>query len=183
MSEAVRTAENLVLIGFMGCGKSHVGRELHQQLGYPWVDTDTEIEQRAGMSVARIFETQGEAAFRRMESGLLEEMAAEPERRRIVSTGGGIIGDPLNRRLLRGLGFVVWLRAPVEVILERTARNRDRPLLQTEDPEARIRGLMEQREPLYRETAHLAIDTAELDLAEVLTGILESARYHFSRQA
>ena len=84
MSEAVRTAENLVLIGFMGCGKSHVGRELHQQLGYPWVDTDTEIEQRAGMSVARIFETQGEAALRRMEGGLLEEMAAESERRRSV---------------------------------------------------------------------------------------------------
>ena len=183
MNEAARPAENLVLIGFMGCGKSHVGRELHQQLGYPWVDTDTEIEQRAGMSIARIFEEQGEPAFRRMESGLLEEMAAAPERHRIVSTGGGIIVDPANRRLLRELGFVVWLRAPVEVILERTARNRERPLLQTEDPEARIRALLAERMPLYRQTAHLAIDTAELDLAEVLTGILESARYHFSQHA
>ncbi len=172
--------ENIVLIGFMGCGKTTVGRELHQRLGYQLVDMDQVIEQRAGKPITAIFADDGEAAFRAMETGLLRELAAEHAGRRIISTGGGVVVRSENRDLLRRMGYVVWLDAPLEVILERTGRNRQRPLLHTEDPAARIRALLEEREPLYQESAHLKLDTAGLDSAELATGILECARYHFT---
>ncbi len=177
--------KNLVLIGFMGCGKSTVGRELHRRLHYPLVDTDHEIEARAGMPIKEIFAgAGGEPEFRGMETQLLRELVAGVDAdggdRRIVSTGGGICGSAENRGLLRRLGYVVWLHAPVEVIIERTSKNQERPLLNTGDPAARIRTLMKEREPLYRETAHLDIDTSGLDFKEISVGILESARYFFT---
>ena len=182
MSDSPGMPENIVLIGFMGCGKSTVGRELQQRLGYPLVDMDTEIEKLAGKPITRIFAEDGEPAFRAMETALLREISATGGRH-IVSTGGGVIGRPENRELLRGLGFVVWLHAPPAVILERTSRNRDRPLLHDDDPAAKIASLLGEREPLYRETSHLRIDTAGLDSTELATGILESARYFFCQRA
>ncbi len=175
--------KNLVLIGFMGCGKSTVGRELHRRLNYPLVDTDQEIESRAGKPIKAIFAGPGgEAEFRDMETALLQELSTNTGdgTRRIISTGGGICGRRENRTLLRRLGYVVWLHAPMQVIVERTSKNQDRPLLNTPDPAARIRELMSEREPLYRETAHLVIDTAGLDFKEISVGILESARYFFT---
>ena len=100
--------------------------------------------------------------------------------RRIISTGGGVVGREANRALLRHLGYVVWLHAPTAVILERTSKNRDRPLLHTEDPATRIEALLTVRKPLYAETAHLKVETAGLDCGELATGILESARYFFT---
>ena len=138
MNEVQPPPKSLVLIGFMGSGKSTVGRELHQRLGYPLVDMDHVIEQRARRSITAIFEDEGEEAFRGMETALLEELNDPSAPRRIISTGGGVIGRERNRALLRHLGYVVWLHAPLAVILERTGRNRDRPLLHTEDPVARV---------------------------------------------
>jgi shikimate kinase len=172
--------KNLVLIGFMGSGKSTVGRELNGRLGYELVDMDTVIEQREGRPITRIFEERGEEYFRNLETKLLRELSAPSEPRRIISTGGGVIGREENRELLRRMGYVVWLHAPVEVIAERTGRNRDRPLLHTDDPLGKISALLEKRKPWYRETAHLKVDTADLDCGEIATGILESARYFFT---
>ena len=183
MSETEKPPRNIVLIGFMGSGKSTVGRELHVRLGYPLVDMDQVIEQRAGKPITAIFENDGEAAFREMETALLRELANPAAPRRIVSTGGGVVGSEENRALLRSMGYVVWLDAPAGVIVDRTSKNRQRPLLHTEDPAARIRELMAFREPLYQETAHLKLDTAGLDSGELATGILECARYHFSRHS
>ena len=180
MNESQTPPKNIVLIGFMGSGKSTVGRELHQRLGYPLVDMDHVIEHRAGKSITAIFAEDGEEAFRDMETRLLEEMNDPDAPRRIISTGGGVVGRAENRELLRHLGYVVWLHAPVGVILERTGRNRDRPLLHTDDPAARIEALMEIRRPLYQESAHLKVETAGLDCGELATGILESARYFFT---
>jgi len=180
MNESGALPKNIVLIGFMGSGKSTVGRELHHRLGYPLVDMDHVIEQRAGKPVAAIFADDGEEVFREMETTLLEELGDPAAPRRIISTGGGVVGRAMNRDLLRLLGYVVWLHAPVHVILDRTSRNRDRPLLQTENPAERIAALMEVRDPLYDEVAHLKVDTADLDCAELATGILESARYYFT---
>lgn len=180
MNESMIPPKNIVLIGFMGSGKSTVGRELHQRLGYPWIDTDHLIEQRQRKSISAIFAESGEEAFREMETCLLEELSEPDAPRRIISTGGGIIGRERNRSLLRGLGYVVWLHAPTSVILERTSKNRDRPLLQTEDPVARIEALLAVRKPWYAETAHLKVETAGLDCGELATGILESARYFFT---
>ena len=173
----------LVLIGFMGSGKSTIGRKLHEQLGYQLIDTDALIEERQGKTISKIFADQGEAAFRDMETALLEELVAHPPANRIVSTGGGIILREENRKLLQQLGFVVWLKAPAAEILERTKRNNDRPLLQTEDPEAAIKAMMSERGPLYTETAHLELDTGNLDVEEACAGILECASYHFTQNS
>jgi len=180
MNSSTNPPENIVLIGFMGCGKTTVGRELQQRLGYPLVDMDQVIEQRAGKPITAIFADDGETAFRDMETELLKEFNDPDAPRRIISTGGGVVGRAENRALLKDLGYVVWLHAPAAVILERTAKNRSRPLLHTDDPTARIQALMEERGPLYQETAHLKLDTAGLCCAEVATGILECARYFFT---
>ena len=182
MNEVIEPPENIVLIGFMGSGKSTVGRALHQRLGYPLVDMDQMIEQRAGKPITRIFSEDGEPVFRDMETALLRELGEEKSVRRIISTGGGVVGRPENREILRSLGYVVWLDAPMEVIHERTVKNRARPLLNTERPEDRIRTLMEQRRPLYQESSHLKLDTAGLDCQELATGILECARYFFGHR-
>lgn len=173
---------NLVLIGFMGCGKTTVGRKLQQLLGYPFLDTDHLIEDRAGKPITGIFADQGEAAFREMETGALRELATEPNERRIIATGGGIVVRPENRELLRGLGFVVWLRAPVDTILQRVSRNQERPLLHTGNPRERVMALLAERTPLYQETAHLEVETQGLTCHEVACGILESARYFFATE-
>lgn len=183
MNESTTPPKNIVLIGFMGCGKSTVGRELQQRLGYPLVDMDQTIEERAGKPITAIFADEGEAAFRDMETELLLELNDSEAPRRIISTGGGVVSRAKNRVLLRELGYVVWLRAPSSAILERTAKNRSRPLLQTEDPAAKIEALMAERQPLYQETAHLMLDTAGLCSGEVATGILECARYFFTTHA
>lgn len=182
MSETATPPKNIVLVGFMGSGKSTVGRELHQRLGYPLVDMDHVIEQRAGKPITAIFAENGEEAFRDMETRLLEELNDPEAPRRIISTGGGVVGREENRELLRHLGYVVWLHAPIAVILDRTARNRERPLLDTDDPAARVAALMDVRKPLYQSTAHLKVETAGLDCGELATGILESARYFFTHQ-
>ncbi|TAG09974.1 MAG: shikimate kinase [Verrucomicrobia bacterium] len=172
---------NIILIGFMGCGKSTIGRSLQGKLGYPWIDTDEHIEQCVGMSVKEIFAKRGEQAFRELESNILLDMTERRIQHHIISTGGGIIGRQENRKMLGKLGFVVWLVASTQVIMERTARNRDRPLLQTDDPKTRIEALLQERRPLYEETAHISIETHGLDSNEVASGIIESARYFFNQ--
>jgi shikimate kinase len=180
MKSSTNPPENIVLIGFMGSGKTTVGRELQQRLGYPLVDMDQEIEQRADKPITAIFADEGEPVFRDMETELLRELNDPEAPQRIISTGGGVVMREENRQMLRSLGYVVWLQAPAEVILERTGKNRSRPLLQTEDPAEVIQRLMETRLPLYQETAHLKLDTAGLSCGEVTTGILECARYFFT---
>jgi shikimate kinase len=183
MNPTTTPQENIVLIGFMGCGKSTVGRELHQRLGYPLVDMDHVIEQRAGKSITRIFADEGESVFRAMETALLKELNDRAAPRRIISTGGGIVESATNRALLKNLGYVVWLHASASVILQRTRKIHNRPLLETEDPATRIQTLMEHRTPLYQETAHLKLDTDGLCCAELAAGILECSRYFFNNRA
>ena len=183
MNEATTPPKNIVLIGFMGCGKSTVGRELQQRLGYPLVDMDHAIEERAGKPITAIFADDGEPAFRDMETALLRELNDPQAPRRIISTGGGVVGRAENRVLLKDLGYVVWLYAPPATVLERTSKNRNRPLLRTDNPAAKIEALMAEREPLYQETAHLKLDTTGLRCDEVATGILECARYFFTSHA
>jgi shikimate kinase len=172
--------KNIVLIGFMGCGKSTVGRGLQKLLGYPLIDMDDLLEERAGKTITEIFADDGEPAFREMETALLKEINQPENPRRIISTGGGVIGTGENRELLKSLGYVVWLCAPIQVILERTGKNQSRPLLNTGNPADKIDALLKERTPLYQETAHLKLDTAGLRSDEVASGILECARYFFT---
>lgn len=182
MSEADHPQENIVLIGIMGCGKSTIGRELQTHLGYPLVDMDGEIERQAGKPIRDIFAQDGEESFREMETSLLRSLAKSDSARQIISTGGGVVLREENRNLLRSLGYVVWLNAPVDLIYERIASARHRPLLHTADPQRTLRELLAARAPLYESTAHLKLDTAGLDSSEIVTGILECARYFFSQR-
>ena len=172
--------KNIVLIGFMGSGKSSIARELSGALGYPMVDTDSLIVERAGKSIRNIFAREGEETFRELESTILRELEESRPAHRIIATGGGIIGRPANRDILRRMGFVVWLVVSAEEIIRRTEKNRDRPLLDNNDQAETIDRLLNERRELYRATAHQEIETDDLTFAEITTGILESARYFFS---
>lgn len=167
----------------MGTGKSTIARVLHQRLGYPVVEMDQVLEKRAGKTISRVFEEDGEQAFRDMESGFLSELDHPGISRQIISTGGGVVIRPENRQRLAKLGYVVWLKVPMRSILARTSQSKHRPLLQTGNPEERIRALMEEREPMYEEVSHLALETDGLDSNEIASGILECARYHFAQMA
>lgn len=180
MTESTSPPKNIILIGFMGSGKSSIGRELSQMLGYPGIDTDNLIEERAGKPIPEIFEEVGEEGFRDLESSVLRDLQAGQPSRRIIATGGGIIGRPENRELLRQLGFVVWLVVSASEILRRTGRSKDRPLLNNDDPEGTVSRLLEQRLPFYRESAHQEVETDNLTFPEIATGIIESARYFFA---
>ena len=178
MLEQVNTtpqrARNLILIGFMGTGKTTIGKHVARSLGFRFVDTDTLIAKEAGKTIPEIFEEDGEEAFRRLESEILRRCAGRSEQ--VISTGGGIVTRPENVELLRSAGYVIWLKASAETIYERVRRNRNRPLLQTEDPEETIRNLLAERIPAYEEATDFSITTDELTLDETSYGVTESAR-------
>ena len=172
--------KNIVLIGFMGSGKSSIARELSGALGYPMIDTDALIVERAGKPIRDIFAQGGEDAFREMESTVLRELEESLPPHHIIATGGGIIGRAANREILRRMGFVVWLVVSAEEIIKRTENSRERPLLNNDNQMETIDRLLDERRELYRATAHQEIETDELTFPEITTGILESARYFFS---
>lgn len=167
----------MVLIGFMGSGKTLIGRLLARGLGFAFVDTDDEIVALAGKPITEIFAESGEPEFRELESKVLRELGDRD--RSVFSTGGGIVTIEANIELLRAAGMVVWLDASPGAILERVSGNDDRPLLQTEDPEATIAEMLEQRRPLYKAAADQHVDTDDLSPDEIAYGIAESARVWF----
>ncbi|HEY6840322.1 MAG TPA: shikimate kinase [Chthoniobacterales bacterium] len=162
LPESVR---NLVLVGFMGSGKSSVGREIARRWGFRFIDTDTTIRHKYRKSIPDIFATFGEPFFRDEENKTLQELQASQEA--VIATGGGIILQPRNHPLLRTLGVVVWLTASEETIWERVSRNQNRPLLRTNDPRTTIRNLMSTRYPLYGAVADITVETTGLTHQEV----------------
>jgi len=165
---------NLILIGFMGTGKTTIGKRVARSLGYRFVDTDRLIAKRAGKTIPQIFEEDGEEAFRRIETEVLRSCADES--RQVISTGGGAVTRPENREILKSAGYVVWLKADPDSIYERVKRSRNRPLLQTPDPRATIAELLAQRAALYEATQHLTVTTDDLTLEEAAFGVSESAQ-------
>lgn len=147
----------IILIGPMGAGKTAVGRELARLLGWNFVDTDAEIEARTGVDIGFIFDKEGETGFRQREAAVLADVLALS--RTVVSTGGGIVLDPVNRGRIAAAGFVVYLTATIESQLERTGRTRKRPLLELPDPHTRLIELAAVRTPLYESLANLTIVT------------------------
>lgn len=150
---------NIYLVGMMGAGKTTIGRQLARRLKRRFVDVDHEVEARAGASIPTIFEHEGEAGFRKRESAVLEDLASHQGL--VIATGGGVVMAPANRECLKRSGFVVYLNVPVQVLFERVRRDRNRPLLQVEDPRERLVSLHTLRDPLYREVADLIIDSGQ----------------------
>lgn len=158
------------LIGLPGCGKSAIGKEVARRLEWPFVDSDRVVESDAGCTIAQLFEHQGEAAFRDREAEVLARLVAGG--RAVVATGGGAVLRPANRELLRTATTCVFLHAGLDMLWKRLRRDRRRPLLQVPDPQARLRALSEEREPLYRETAHIVIETEGLPFPRLVDEVV-----------
>lgn len=159
------------LVGPMGAGKSTIGRQMARALNLKFYDSDREIERRTGADISLIFELEGESGFRKREQEVIEAFSGKPGI--VLATGGGAILDPANRRNLSSRGYVIYLQTSVEQQLLRTSHDRSRPLLQTENPEQKLRELMAARDPLYREIADWTIETDGCRAREVVQKIIQ----------
>ena len=157
---------NIYLVGLMGAGKTTVGRQLARRLKRPFYDSDHEIVERTGVPIPTIFEIEGEDGFRRREAQTIHELTALDGI--VLATGGGVVINPLNRQRLHDTGWVVYLNVPPHQLYERTRHDRNRPLLQVENPLARLEELYAIRDPLYREAAHLVVDGGHLLASSVV---------------
>ncbi len=165
---------NLILIGFMGSGKSSLGKRLAQELRYDYCDTDERIVSKTGTSIATLFETEGEAHFRELETEVLQELSTSFQKNFVLSTGGGIILSEKNRQFLKSLGTVVWLHASPDVLFERATRQVKRPLLEVEYPRRMFNELLIKRLPLYRETSDVKIDTTQFSYSKTVEELLKN---------
>lgn len=161
--------ENIFLVGPMGAGKSTVGRQLAEALSFEFKDSDQEIQRRTGVDIPTIFEYEGEDGFRERERQVIDELSEQTGI--VMATGGGAILRPDNRRDLASRGVVIYLRCSPEQQHSRTSRDRNRPLLHTDDPLSRLRELMEERDPLYRQVADMVVSTERRGTASVVKEI------------
>lgn len=158
------------LVGLPGSGKSTIGRQLGRKLGIPCIDSDQVIEQRLGCSIREFFEREGEDRFRDVEAQVIDELTAGQSS--VVSTGGGSVLRPENRRNLHARGNVVYLHSSPEEVYRRVRHDKSRPLLQVGDPMGRLRELYKIRDPLYRESAHFVIETGRPSVMALVNSIV-----------
>ncbi len=164
-------AGNLFLVGMMGAGKSTVGRTLAKRLNREFFDTDRVLMERTGVPIATIFEYEGEAGFRARERMVIGELVGHENA--VIATGGGAVLDEGSRALMRESGTVIYLRAKLDDLWERTRRDTSRPLLATPDPRATLAALLEVRDPLYCLCAHLVVDTGAQSVHSLVSRILD----------
>ena len=162
---------NIFIVGPMGSGKSTVGKIISDELFLSFLDTDEEIETRTGASIDWIFDLEGEDGFRKRESSILQDMVQKNSI--VLSTGGGIILSEENRELLSSRGTVFYLATPISVQLERTAKDKDRPLLKNADPEKILTKLQKDRESLYEAVADHVVNTENKSSQEVASEIIK----------
>jgi shikimate kinase len=160
---------NIFLVGPMGAGKSTIGRQLAEALGFEFKDTDQEIQRRTGVDIPTIFEFEGEEGFRQRERQVIEELIQEDNI--VLATGGGAVLRADNRQDLAARGVVIYLHCSPDQQYARTARDRSRPLLDTPDPLGRLREIMDQRDPLYRQVADMVVSTEKRGTASVVKEI------------
>jgi shikimate kinase/3-dehydroquinate synthase len=161
---------NIFLVGLMGSGKTTIGRALAKKLNKRFIDSDHEIEARTGVSIPVIFEVEGEASFRQREAEVISDLTAQDGI--VLATGGGAILDENSRRFLHERGTVIYLRAGINSILQRTRHDKNRPLLRTADPRKKLEELEAQREPLYQQVAHIVIETGRPNIQFLVQSIL-----------
>lgn len=167
-------ADNIFLVGLMGAGKTTIGRLLAKHLHKTFYDSDHEIERRTGVNIPLIFELEGEAGFRKRESVVIEDLASRDNI--VLATGGGAVLAPENRRHLTQNGTVVYLRANVHELWQRTRNDKNRPLLQGQDPLAKLQQLFQERDPIYTEVAAHVIETEGETVTSIITQIEQFIR-------
>ena len=172
----IKDLPNIYLVGPMGAGKTTVGRYLAELLNREFIDSDHEIEARTGANIPWIFEKEGEVGFRLRERTVISELTQKANI--VLATGGGVVGQLENRQALRNNGVVIYLYTPVEIQLLRTHRDRNRPLLQVENPEQKLKDLLAIRDPLYREVAHFVIETNQGAARDLALNILQLVNNH-----
>lgn len=163
---------NVILIGFMGCGKSTIGKRLSYVLRKPFLDTDRMIEKKEDMTISELFDRKGEEYFRDMETACIKELMKESGEY-VIAVGGGIVLREENRRLLKKLGKVVYLRADADTIYERLKKDNTRPLLQGDNPREKIRTMMAQRSDIYEEASQFVVDVDGKEFEDILKEIGE----------
>ncbi len=166
----MENCKNIILVGPMGCGKTTIGRRIARKLGMTFYDSDQQIEERTGVRIPLIFEIEGEEGFRLREKCMIAELSQQDKI--VLSTGGGVVMSAENRRNLIACGTVIYLSAPLELLYLRTRRDRNRPLLQTQDQKQKLREILEQRDPLYRGVADLIIETRQRSIPNVVNEII-----------
>lgn len=164
---------NIILIGFMGSGKTSVGQRLAEQLSYQFRDTDQLIEQHAGDTINHIFAVQGEEYFRTMETTLIKKLLPELNNY-VLSTGGGLPLKEQNSKLLKEMGFVVYLKASKETTVKRLRGDNSRPLLQGDELEQKVEHMLTLRTPIYEKAAHKIIATDDRSIDEIVHLIMEA---------
>ena len=167
--------KNIFLVGSMGAGKTTIGKQLAKALMLDFIDSDHEIERITGASIPWIFDIEGEDGFRKREKKAIDDLTQRQGL--VLATGGGAVLDEQNRCYLRDRGVVVYLHATAEQLYKRTGRDRNRPLLQTEDPRGKIEALLAVRDPLYRDVADIVIDTGEGSVRVVVRQVLEHLKH------
>jgi shikimate kinase len=167
---------NIILVGPMGAGKTTIGKQLAQQLGREFYDSDRVIEEHTGVNIPLIFELEGEAGFRKREKNILAELVQKNDI--VLATGGGIVLDPENRELLSKSGYVIYLNAPLNQLINRTSKDKNRPLLQTDDPHKKLAEILDVRDPLYREVADEIIKTDVSPVRNVVKKIITLVKKH-----
>lgn len=177
----MKLAGNLFLVGLMGAGKTTVGRALARRTGKTFYDSDHEVEARTGVRIATIFEIEGEARFRDREASVIADLARLDDI--VLATGGGAVLRAENRQVLRRHGTVIYLRAGIDDLLARTQHDKNRPLLQTADPRAKLEALFNERDPLYREVADLVVDTSQQNINQLILDLEHALASHLDGHA
>lgn len=162
---------NLILVGMMGSGKTTMGKALAKHLGKVFVDSDEEIQKRTGVTIPHIFDVEGEQGFRQRESAALNDLVGRANL--VLATGGGAVLAEQNRALLKRNGVVVYLKAGVHDLWQRTRHDRNRPLLQTPDPHAKLMEIYLQRDPLYQEVADIIIQTGKQSVHALMLHLVD----------
>lgn len=173
--------DNIILIGFMGSGKTSVGKRLAAKLSYSFLDTDIEIESAEKRKISAIFSESGEEYFRQKETETIKSLIEKTEKT-VISTGGGLPLQEENRNPLQKLGFVVYLDVEKETVLERLSKDTTRPLLNGPEKEKRVEALLSFRRPIYEYTAHLTVDTNQKSFDEIIDEIVRNYEIMMARQ-
>jgi len=172
----MESSQNVILVGPMGAGKTSIGRQVAGLLGYEFVDSDREIESRTGADIPWIFDVEGEEGFRKREEAVIEELTLRKQI--VLATGGGAVVRMANRQAIKSRGLVVYLKTPIKQQLIRTSRDRNRPLLQNDEPRKVLTKLMAERESLYQDVAHFEVSTDSggvREVAQQIVGLVKSA--------